>query len=92
MSGQMKTFLDRMNPLYAQDYNFKKVYMMTVAADDDEKTPERAVFGMKGWVYCFENAEFAQSLFCGGLNNPSEVKKREEYLNKAFEFGKLIEL
>ena len=25
MSGQLKTFLDRMNPLYVSDYNFKNV-------------------------------------------------------------------
>ena len=27
MSGQMKTLLDRMNPLYAADYRFRKVYL-----------------------------------------------------------------
>ncbi|MBR6051751.1 MAG: flavodoxin family protein, partial [Clostridia bacterium] len=34
MSGQMKTLLDRMNPLYPSDYKFRKVYLLSVAAED----------------------------------------------------------
>ena len=32
MSGQMKTLLDRLNPLYPSDYRFRKVYMLMTAA------------------------------------------------------------
>ena len=32
MSGQMKTLLDRLNPLYGTDYHFRKVYMLSTAA------------------------------------------------------------
>ena len=35
MSGQMKTLLDRLNPLYPSDYKFRNVYMLSVAADDE---------------------------------------------------------
>ena len=61
MSGQMKTLLDRLNPLYAADYAFRKVYMMSVAAEDEAHVPEKAVSGLEGWVDCFEKAEFAGS-------------------------------
>ncbi|MBO4696572.1 MAG: flavodoxin family protein, partial [Lachnospiraceae bacterium] len=57
MSGQMKTLLDRMNPLYPSDYKFRRVYLLSVAAEDEETTPEKAVNGLQGWVDCFEKAE-----------------------------------
>ena len=36
MSGQMKTLLDRMNPLYTTDYKFRRVYMLAVAFEDED--------------------------------------------------------
>lgn len=33
MSGQLKTLLDRANPLFEGDYRFTDVYMLTSAAD-----------------------------------------------------------
>ena len=60
MSGQMKTLLDRMNPLYPSDYKFRKVYMLSVAAEDEDYVPEKAVSGLQGWVDCFEKAELAE--------------------------------
>ena len=47
MSGQMKTLLDRMNPLYPSDYKFRKVYMLSVATEDEEYVPEKAVSGLQ---------------------------------------------
>ena len=91
MSGQMKTLLDRMNPLYPSDYRFRKVYMLSVAAEDGEHVPEKAVNGLKGWVDCFEKAEFKGSLFCGGISGPGEAYGRNEALNEAYEFGKTLE-
>ena len=46
MSGQMKTLLDRLNPLYSTDYRFRKVYMLSVAAEDEAFVPEKAVSGL----------------------------------------------
>ena len=37
MSGQMKTLLDRANSLCDSDYKFTDIYMLTAAAEDDEK-------------------------------------------------------
>ena len=90
MSGQMKTLLDRMNPLYSSDYRFRKVYMLSTAADDAETTPEKAVNGLQGWIDCFEKAELAGSLFCGGINDPAEAANKEKELEKAYEFGKSL--
>jgi multimeric flavodoxin WrbA len=90
MSGQMKTLLDRLNPLYAADYAFRKVYMMSVAAEDEAHVPEKAVSGLEGWVDCFEKAELIGSLFCGGLTGGGEAAETEVHLKAAFDFGKKL--
>ena len=91
MSGQMKTLLDRMNPLYSSDYRFRRVYMLSVAAEDETYTPEKAVNGLEGWVDCFEKAKLCGSLFVGGLNGPGEASANAEALEKAYQFGKNLE-
>ena len=91
MSGQMKTLLDRMNPLYPSDYKFRKVYLLSVAAEEDEETPEKAISGLQGWVDCFEKAELVGSLFCGGLNNAGEAIGKKEAQDEAYQFGKSLE-
>jgi multimeric flavodoxin WrbA len=91
MSGQMKTLLDRMNPLYPSDYKFRKVYMLSVAAEDERSTPEKAVNGLQGWVDCFEKAELAGSLFCGGISDAGEADGKKEEQDEAYRFGKSLE-
>ena len=91
MSGQMKTLLDRMNPLYPSDYKCRKVYMLSVATEDEEYVPEKAVSGLQGWVDCFEKAELAGSLFCGGISDPGEASGKNEEQVEAYEFGKALE-
>ena len=91
MSGQMKTLLDRMNPLYSSDYSFRKVYMLSVAAEEEPNVPEKAVSGLQGWIDCFEKAKLCGTLFCGGMSSPGEAYDREEALNEAYEFGKALE-
>ena len=90
MSGQMKTLLDRMNPLYASDYRFRHVYMLSVAAEDEKGTPEKAVSGLQGWVDCFEKAELAGSLFCGGINDAGEAAGKTEEQQEAYAFGRSL--
>ena len=90
MSGQMKTLLDRLNPLYPSDYRFRNVYMMSVAAEDDPHVPDRAVSGLRGWIECFEKANFAGSLFCGGINDPSEAEGRTDAQERAYDFGRSL--
>ena len=88
MSGQLKTFLDRMNPLYVSDYNFKNVYMVSTATEDEESTPEKAINGLQGWVDCFDGVELVDSLFLGGNTNPNDARKNENQLTVAYDFGK----
>ena len=90
MSGQMKTLLDRLNPLYPSDYRFRKVYMLMTATEDEDFVPERAVSGLQGWVDCFEKAEFAGSLFCGGISDAKEAAKRSVELDESYRFGRSL--
>lgn len=73
MSGQLKTLLDRLNPLYPKDYRFRRVFVLTAAAEDDPHVPERTVEGIRGWTDCFEKAELAGHVFAGGVTGPGET-------------------
>ena len=48
LSGQLKTLLDRSNPLYTTDYHFRDIYLLTSAAEDEPQVPARAVAGLGG--------------------------------------------
>lgn len=89
MSGQLKTLLDRANPLYGGDYHFKDVYMLTSAADDDKNAPQRAISGLEGWIECFERARLAGTVFAGGVTVSGEIKGHPA-LQTAYAMGKGI--
>ena len=91
MCGQMKTLLDRLNPLFPSDYRFRKVYMLSVAAEEEDEVPEKAVSGLQGWVDCFEKAELAGSLFCGGITSPGEASDKNDAQARAYQVGKNVE-
>ena len=73
MSGQMKTLLDRANALFASDYAFRDIYLLTAAAEEDDQVPARAESGLTGWIDCFEKARLAGTVFAGGVNGPGET-------------------
>ena len=77
MSGQMKTLLDRANPLYSADYAFREVWLLASAAEEGEEVWQRAAAGLGGWVECFEKAKLAGVVFAGGVTAPGEVKGSE---------------
>ena len=89
MSGQMKTLIDRMNAMYEQDYQFRDVYMLTTAAEDEAETPKRAETGLTGWIDCYPKSRLAATLFCGGVNDAREIKGNPKLL-EAYEIGKSI--
>ena len=89
MSGQMKTLLDRANALFASEYMFRDIYMLTTAAEDGDAVPEKAVEGLKGWIDCFERAELAGTVFAGGVNDIGEIEGHPA-LQKAYDMGATI--
>ena len=56
LAGQLKTLLDRCNPIFSSNYAFRDVYLLATAADEDESAMEGPVKGIEGWVSCFEKA------------------------------------
>lgn len=86
MSGQMKTLLDRMNPLYSSNYKFTDIYFLSCAAEDEENVPDRAISGLNGWIECFEKAELKGSVFAGGVNKPGEIAGHVA-LKEAYQMG-----
>lgn len=89
MCGQMKTMLDRANALFALDYKFRDIYMLTTAAEDEVSVPEKAVSGLKGWIDCFEKAQLAGTIFAGGVNYAGEIAEHHA-LKEAYDMGKKI--
>lgn len=86
MSGAMKTILDRANPLFPSDYQFREVYALATAAEDEEYVPQRAFSGIEGWVDCFEKAKLVATLFCGGVTDTGEIEGNAK-LKDAYEMG-----
>lgn len=89
MCGQMKTMLDRANPLYGSDYRFREIYMLSTAAEDGEDVPSRAENGLGGWIACFPKARLAGTVFAGGVDAVGAIKGHSA-LRKAYEMGKTI--
>ena len=90
MCGQMKTLLDRLNPLYTSDYRFRKVYMIATAAEDSDSAFEKAYNGLLGWVYCFEKAELCGLVAGGGIGDSGDAKHHADALRRAYELGKAL--
>ncbi len=88
MSGQMKTLLDRLNPLYSADYKFRDIYMIATAAEDEESTFDKACNGLQGWVDCFEKATLKGIVTGGGINDSNEAAKHTDTMIKAYDLGK----
>lgn len=59
--------------------------------DDANEIAEKAVSGLRGWIDCFEKAEFAGSLFCGGISDMGEAAEKTEEWEKAYEFGRTLD-
>ncbi len=89
MCGQMKTLLDRANPLYSAEYRFREIYLLAAAAEQEEHTVDGAVTGLQGWVDCFEKTRLAGTVFAGGVTEVGEIQGHQA-LRQAYEMGKSI--
>ena len=87
MCGQMKTLLDRANPLFSADYRFRDIYLLAAAAEEDGHTVDGAVTGLQGWIDCFEKVRLAGTVFAGGVTAVGEIQNHPA-LKQAYELGK----
>ena len=89
MCGQMKTMLDRANPLFPSDYQFREIYLLAAAAEEEERTVDGAITGLQGWIDCFEKARLAGTVFAGGVTSVGEIQGHPA-LRKAYEMGQNV--
>ncbi len=87
LSGQLKTFLDRLNPLYGQENKFKEVYLLTSAADTEKSAMDGAIKGLQGWIDCFEGVKLSGVVYGTGVDGKGEIQKTTAF-TEAYEMGK----
>ena len=89
VSGQLKTMLDRANPLFDTDYAFTKAYLLATAAEDAPETFAGAEKAVLGWVDCFPRCALAGTVFAGGVNEVGDIIGHPT-LERAYQVGKEV--
>lgn len=88
MCGQMKTMLDRSNPLYSSDYAFREVYLLATAAEDgDEVCSGRQRPGGLGRV--LPQGPHGRVVFGGGATEVGAIRGSDA-MKRAYEAGKAL--
>ena len=90
MSGQMKTLLDRTNPLFPAEYEFRDIYLLATSADEEESSMEAAVKGLEGWISCFEKSRLAGVVRGTGADKKGAIEECGEALSAAYEMGRHV--
>lgn len=89
MTGQMKTLLDRTNPLFASNYQFKDIYLLMSAADSDKSAMDGTKQGVQGWVDCYSNAKLKGTVFAGGVTGVGDIRGHKA-IDESYLMGKSI--
>jgi len=87
LSGQMKTLLDRLNPIYPRENHFTDVYLLATSAENDESAMDGAIHDLEGWVSCFEGVRLAGVLKGVGVEAKGDIDYTD-FPAQAFEMGK----
>lgn len=88
MSGQMKTLLDRSNPLFPVEYAFRDIYLITAAAEAETSAMDGAIKGLQGWIDCFENVSLKGVIY--GIDSENEGGVFHSVLAQAYQMGKQV--
>lgn len=89
VSGQMKTLMDRVNPLYSAGCAFRDIYLLSTTGEKGENLDARAIAGLGGWIACFEKARLAGTVLADGIYEAGAIDGHPA-LQKAYEMGKSI--
>lgn len=90
MCGQMKTLIDRTNPLFFQDYQFRDIYLIATCADKEKSSLDGTTKGLQGWIDCFEKTKLKGIIRGLGIDQYGDVKNHQSVLQEAFLLGKNI--
>lgn len=89
VSGQLKTFFDRLNPLYPKENNFRDVYLLATAAENEASAVDGAATAVQGWIDCFDGARLKGVLRGIGLEGKGEASGTV-FARQAYEMGKSV--
>lgn len=90
IAGQLKTLLDRLNPLYIANYKFREVYLITACADEDANAINGSKVAIEGWVECFPKSKLVKTFCGGGCNLGKEVLQHQDLLDKVRKIGENV--
>ena len=86
MSAQLKTFIDRLTPIYTQIR--ADIYIFATAWDPDTKNLQSTVESIRGCTRdCFENCPEKGVITVGNVHAENTIEGRPE-LEKAYQMGK----
>ena len=88
MSGQMKTFIDRMCAVYTRIVN-KDFYFIMTAADNSQNAFQYALGEFRGLMACLNNPHEKSSILANGVWHKNDILNTD-YPKKAYELGKSI--
>ena len=86
VSGQMKVFIDRMNPLYGHMAN-KDFYYMVTAQDESHSQLDRAIDALQGFVDCFDDMHVRARIYGDGAEKKGEIQNTPAFM-AAYKAGK----
>lgn len=89
ISGQLKTFLDRLNPLFVRDYNFTQVVFIGACADDSEDAFDIATSEIWEWINCFNGVTLTSRVLACNVCDVGDIKGSYN-LEYAYKVGNII--
>lgn len=90
MSGQMKTLLDRTNPLFSVDYAFRDIYLISAAAEAEQTAMDGAIKGLEGWIECFEKATLQGVIYGNGSEDEDIEAIFRSAITAAYHMGNRV--
>ncbi len=89
MCGQMKTMIDRSNPLYGKENEFTDIYLLATAADSGEYSMDGAIKGLQGWIDCHSQTQLKGVVKGLGVDSIGSIEGNHALI-EAYEMGKSI--
>lgn len=87
MSGQLKVFIDRLVSMYTKIR--ADIYIFITAWDSNISNLQSTLDAIRGCTKdCLENCNEKGVILAGDVNDINDIKNKEEYLIKAYKYGK----
>jgi multimeric flavodoxin WrbA len=88
MNGQMKTFIDRTCPRYAEISN-KEMYFIMAAASSSKKALKRTLEGFRGFTSCLTDPKEKGVIYGTGVWKKGDIKGSKT-MTQAYKIGKKV--